>query len=117
MTYLGWKVITLVCPATDPIRVLEVTEIINAAFDDDCGIRTVFEPLGGTRRNGSDHNKLGTFSTIRSGRHAHTLTIISATEEISHGEYMHALTFPCSVSPKPEFLKVSLPVDLFKEVS
>lgn len=38
-----------VLPANGPATALDVTDIMNAEFDDDLGTRMVVEPLGGTR--------------------------------------------------------------------
>jgi hypothetical protein len=96
-----------VLPANGPSTVFDVTDIKDAAFDDDFGTRIVVEPLGGTRKNGLDHEEFGMFSERHSGRNLLTLTITSFVEEIGLGEYMHALTFSFSCPTEFEFLEIN----------
>jgi len=101
-----------VLPANGPSTVFDVTDIKDAAFDDDLGTRIVVEPLGGTRKNGLDHREFDMFSERHSGRHLLNLTITSFVEEIGLGENMHALTISFSCPTEFEGLEINRPLEL-----
>lgn len=95
-----------VLPANGPSTALDVRDIMNAALDDDLGTRMVVEPLGGRRKKGLDHEEFGMVSETHSGTRLLTLTITSFVEEKGNGEYMHALTLPCSCPAELGLLEV-----------